>query len=101
MNDMFPLLHKPTFTAGLNVGLHLRDSGFGAVVLLVCACAAPFTNDPRVLLSGTDDRKSAGWKWFQAVEDWRKVTSSMAPAQLYDLQVCVVRSIALLRLELC
>ncbi|RPD58799.1 hypothetical protein L226DRAFT_471250 [Lentinus tigrinus ALCF2SS1-7] len=90
INDMLPLLHEPTFKSGIINGLHLRDGGFGAVVLLVCACASRFTDDPRVLLEGTEDRKSAGWKWFQAVEDWRKITGSLAPAQLHDLQICVL-----------
>ncbi|KAI0701458.1 fungal-specific transcription factor domain-containing protein [Cerioporus squamosus] len=88
VNDMLPLLHEPTFRAGLSKEVHLRDSGFGAVVLLVCASAARFTSDSRVLLEGTEDWRSAGWKWFQAVEDWHKV--SLAPAQLHDLQICVL-----------
>ncbi|TFK88853.1 hypothetical protein K466DRAFT_53611 [Polyporus arcularius HHB13444] len=90
INDMLPLLHEPTFRAGINKGLHVRNGGFGAVVLLVCANAARFTNDPRVMLEGTEDWRSAGWKWFQAVEDWHKV--SLAPAQLHDLQICVLMS---------
>ncbi|RPD58792.1 hypothetical protein L226DRAFT_539420 [Lentinus tigrinus ALCF2SS1-7] len=90
VNDMLPLLHEPTMKDGISNGLHVKDGGFGAVVLLVCACASRFTDDPRVLLEGTEDRKSAGWKWFQAVEDWRKITGSLAPAQLHDLQICVL-----------
>ena len=92
MNSHLPLLHEPTFTAGLNVELHLRDSGFGAVVLLVCACAARFTNDPRVLLNGTDDRKSAGWKWFKPVQASRRAIRRQHP-RIYDLQLaCVSQS---------
>ncbi|RPD69776.1 hypothetical protein L226DRAFT_264291 [Lentinus tigrinus ALCF2SS1-7] len=88
VNDLIPLLHEPMFKNDIKRGLHLREGGFGAVVLLVCACGARYTSDPRVLLDGTDDWRSAGWKWFHAVESRRKL--SLAPAQLYDLQICAL-----------
>ncbi|KAI0701459.1 fungal-specific transcription factor domain-containing protein [Cerioporus squamosus] len=91
-NDTMPILHEPTFKGDIQRGLHLSQGGFGAVVLLICASAARSSSDPRVLLDGTDDWRSAGWKWYQAVEDWRKVTTSLAPAQLHDLQICLFMS---------
>ena len=94
MNCYLPLLHEPTFRESLESGEHLRNGGFGATVLLVCAVASRFTRDPRVLLDGSDHHHSAGWKWFLPVERVRKM--SFAPAKIYDLQICVVRNIALL-----
>lgn len=62
-NTLFPVLHRPTFERELREGLHKRDWYFGAVVLMVCASASRYTDDPRVLLPGTSDQRSAGWKW--------------------------------------
>ncbi|OBZ66208.1 hypothetical protein A0H81_13860 [Grifola frondosa] len=85
MNDYVPLLHRPTFEKGIKDGLHLRDEGFGSVVLLVCANGSRFTDDPRVLLEGFLSTHSNGWKWFQQVQMVRK--SLLAPPRLYDLQI--------------
>jgi len=64
MNTYEPLLHRPTFQAGLDDDLHFRDPEFAMLVLLVCALGARFSDDERVFL---DDRKdspeSAGVKW--------------------------------------
>lgn len=89
MNDLFPLLHEPTFKKAIKDGLHLRHGGFGATVLLVCANGSRFTRDARVLLDDTHELQSAGWKYYQPVESARKVP--IAPAQLHDLQIYVVR----------
>ena len=42
MNDLLPLLHRPTFEAAVRDGVHLHDEGFGSTVLLVCANGARF-----------------------------------------------------------
>ena len=88
MNDYMPLLHRPTFEQGVREHLHLHDEGFGSTVLLVCANAARFTQDPRVLLEDNRIPQSAGWKWFQQVQMVRK--SLLAPPRLYDLQIYAV-----------
>ncbi|PIL25452.1 transcription factor [Ganoderma sinense ZZ0214-1] len=86
MSYLFPLLHEPTFMQAVKAGLHLRNGGFGATVLLVCAIGSRFTHDPRVLLPESNEHPySAGWKWFSAVEKARRL--SFAPAGLHDLQV--------------
>ncbi len=90
MNDTLPLLHEPTFRNGVNNGLHLRHGGFGATVLLVCANGSRYTDDRRVLVDGSENWESAGWKWYLAVKDTRKLP--LAPAQLYDLQIYAVRT---------
>ena len=89
MNHHFPLLHEPTFKKAVEAGRHLRDGGFGATVLLVCAIGSRFTRDARVLLEGSDHPHSAGWRWFRCVERARRL--SFAPAKLHDLQVYAVR----------
>lgn len=82
-----PLLHKPTFMKNVKDGLHLRSGGFGATVLLACALGSRHVDDERVLLDKSD-RRSAGWHWFQKVDDMHK--SLLAPVHLYDLQICAV-----------
>ena len=90
LNDGLPLLHERMFKEAVASGFHLRDSGFGAIVLLVCANGARSSSDPRVLEDPSDDRESSGWKWFKEVQTKRKLL--LAPAHLYDLQIYVVRS---------
>jgi hypothetical protein len=80
------VIYRPGFERSLREGLHTRDEGFAHVVLCVCALAAPFVDDPRVLLDGAP--LSAGWKYFHQVQLVRK--SLLAPPTLYDVQVCVV-----------
>ena len=92
-NVYFPLLHRPTFDNGIKEGLHLRDEGFGSTVLLVCAMGSRFSDDPRVLLEGTDSEHSAGWKWFRQVQWVRR--SLLSPPRLYDLQTAAVRQLLL------
>ncbi|PIL25443.1 transcription factor [Ganoderma sinense ZZ0214-1] len=84
-NCHYPLLHEPTFKKCVKAGQHLRNGGFGATVLLVCAIGSRFSRDPRVLLPGSAHHHSAGWKWFTLVERARRL--SFAPAKLHDLQV--------------
>jgi hypothetical protein len=85
----FPILHRPTFERAVADKLHERDDLFGATLLLVCAVASRFSDDPRVLLEGADSLHSSGWKWFQQVQMVRK--SLLAPPALYDLQFYCVR----------
>ena len=92
MNDHLPLLHEPTFKKGIQARRHLWDGGFGATVLLVCANGSRFTRDPRVLLEGENDYRSAGWKWYQLVDASQKLP--LAPARLHDLQIYVVSVLA-------
>ena len=89
-NVYFPLLHRPTFEAGIRDGLHLRNEGFGSTVLLVCAIGARFSDDTRVLPPETRSWHWAGWVWFQRVSSARKLVHLSSPC-VYDLQICVVK----------
>jgi hypothetical protein len=91
MNTFFPILHRPTFERGLADGLHRSDSGFATIVLLVCAIASRFIDDPRVLLPGASEQ-SAGWGYFNQVQAVRR--SLLAPPCLYDIQWHCVRSLS-------
>jgi len=62
-----------------------------AIVLLVCSCAARFLDDDRVLLE-PGETHSAGWKFFEQVEPFRRLKTS-AP-RLFDLQIQVVSTFA-------
>lgn len=69
LNVYFPLLHQPSFNAGVSSGLHLKSRQFAEVVLLVAAAAARFSTDDRVLISEAQDgRFSSGWQWFSQVQ---------------------------------
>ncbi|KAI0930965.1 hypothetical protein AcV7_005003 [Taiwanofungus camphoratus] len=95
VNCYTSLLHRPTLEDGIRNGLHLRDEGFGSVVLLVCAIGSRFTDDPRVYLKGFEsETHSCGWQWFQQVEPTRK--SLLAPPRLYDLQIYCLSPIFML-----
>ncbi len=91
-----PVLHRPTFEAAVFDKLHIRDKDFGSVVLLVCALAARFVDDPRVLLEGSDSPHSAGWKWFWQVQPAFQVIN-LESTRLYNIQIAYVG----LRLVLC
>jgi hypothetical protein len=56
-----PLLHRPTFQNAS--GLHRVYLSFGAVVLLVCALGAKYSDDLRVLLDGVD----ISLRWMEVV----------------------------------
>ncbi|KAI9511919.1 fungal-specific transcription factor domain-containing protein [Russula earlei] len=87
---MLPLLHRPTFMKAFNNGLHLQDNKFGAIVLLVCATASRYSDDPRTLLDG-GHLHSAGWKWFNQVEPF--TNNVLSGPELYDLQVAALAGI--------
>ncbi|KAF9568197.1 hypothetical protein CPC08DRAFT_746400 [Agrocybe pediades] len=72
VNIFWPLLHRPTFERQITASLHLRDGMFGAVLLLVCAHGARFSDDPRTFAEGSTNPRSAGWQWFQQVSPVRK-----------------------------
>jgi hypothetical protein len=87
LNPLIPLLHQPTFRRSVNGSLHHRDGGFARVLLFVCAVAARYVDDSRVLLPGAS-LHSAGWKWFVQVRNVR--LPFVAPPTLYDVQAhCV------------
>ncbi|RPD52801.1 hypothetical protein L227DRAFT_646228 [Lentinus tigrinus ALCF2SS1-6] len=86
-NLFVPVLHRPTMEQGIKDGLHFREQGFGAVLLLVCANGSRVVDDPRVL---TDDGRVAGWKWFEQIETAR--WSYLETPRLEDLQTCALIS---------
>ncbi|KAJ7849906.1 fungal-specific transcription factor domain-containing protein, partial [Mycena leptocephala] len=59
-NIYLPLLHRPTFERGLAEGLHLRDDGFAATVLVVCAIGSRWSMDPRATAAGL----TCGWEFL-------------------------------------
>ena len=93
----YPLLHRASFLKDVAFGLHLRDEGFGATVLLVCAVSARFSDNPAVLPPGSTNWHWAGWQWFNQVRTVRKLIQ-LTPPRLYDLQVATVSCYQLLPL---
>lgn len=87
-NIFIPLLHRPSFTRGIQSKQHLKDDKFGGVVLLVCALGSRFSDDPRALSEGETSPLSNGWKWFNQIDVAHKVW--LSPPCLYDLQtICL------------
>ncbi|KAF8996730.1 fungal-specific transcription factor domain-containing protein [Cyathus striatus] len=86
VNLFYPLLHRPTFELAVANCLHLRDEGFGNVLLLVCAVGSRYMGkvDERTLVDGGDPF-TAGWKWYKQVQVV-KPNLVNAPT-LYDLQL--------------
>ena len=64
---------------------------FGATVLLVCALAARFSNDPRAFFGGSNALASAGWEWYQQV-NLLQDKYFIEPPDLYELQAYCVSS---------
>ncbi|KAJ7734339.1 fungal-specific transcription factor domain-containing protein [Mycena maculata] len=85
VNAFLPLLHRPTFLAGLAQNLHLTHGGFAKTLLLVCAVGARYcAADARVGVPGADPAETAGWVWFDQVELAGHLVR--AHPTLYDLQ---------------
>ncbi|GJE87560.1 fungal-specific transcription factor domain-containing protein [Phanerochaete sordida] len=91
VNIYWPLLHRPTFERSLKEELHLRDEGFGALLLLVCALGARYSKDPRVYVNGKHNPQAAGLEWFNQVQRTMKVIN-MDPPRIYDLQAAFLAS---------
>jgi hypothetical protein len=87
-----PIIHQPSFEVQYRDRFHLKNTSFAMVVLLVCAIASRYCDDPRVCLKD-GGRPSAGWKYFVQVKDLKR--SLHAPAKLSDLQAYAVRCISL------
>ncbi|KAJ7235609.1 fungal-specific transcription factor domain-containing protein [Mycena haematopus] len=79
-NIYVPVLHRPTFERGITEGLHLRDDGFAATVLVVCAIGSRWSLDPRMAEKGI----TCGWEWFEQVAQIKD--PFFGQTGLYDLQ---------------
>ncbi|KAJ7513120.1 fungal-specific transcription factor domain-containing protein [Mycena galericulata] len=84
VNAFLPLLHRPTFEAGVAQQFHLTHSGFAKTLLLVCAVGARYSTDPRVSFTDAPAAETAGWKWFDQVELCGHLVHTHPT--LYDLQ---------------
>ncbi|KAJ7147901.1 fungal-specific transcription factor domain-containing protein [Mycena crocata] len=88
-----PLLHRPSFERSVRDNLHLRDHQFGALVLVVLALGSRFSDDPRVLVPGTNTKHSSGWVFFEQLETIKKSlhdVPSIYEVQLYCLMTSYV-----------
>ncbi|KIY74410.1 hypothetical protein CYLTODRAFT_385266 [Cylindrobasidium torrendii FP15055 ss-10] len=83
-----PIFHRASFEDEIRNGLHLVNPKFGALVLLVCACASKSSEDPRVLVDGETSWLSAGWKYYSQTQIVKNTVFD-AP-DILDLQFCVL-----------
>ncbi|KAK7063573.1 fungal-trans domain-containing protein [Favolaschia claudopus] len=84
INPLVGILHFPSFHQSVVDGVHFRNHEFGAVILLVCALASRYSDDPRVFVDGAGEH-SCGWKYFRQVRPLRATFTS--EPSLYELQV--------------
>jgi hypothetical protein len=87
-NLYFPVLHRPTFERAVADELHTRDAAFGAVVLLVCAIGARFSDDARACRPGAEPLRS-GWEFFDQLPFC--LDHLFETPTLYELQYYCVR----------
>ncbi|KAH6899489.1 fungal-specific transcription factor domain-containing protein [Coprinopsis sp. MPI-PUGE-AT-0042] len=95
-SDLFiPVLHRPSFERSLKEGLHVKDPGFGGVVLVVCAVGARHSKDKRVIPDGVDSglELGAGTRWFRQLGSARHNFPSTP--SLYELQIYLLSAIYL------
>ena len=81
-----PVLHRPTFMAMVQSRLYERDQNFGGIVLIVCACGARRSQDPRAW--ATDVPNSAGWHFYRQVHGMPRPLAE--PKSLLRLQLYAV-----------
>lgn len=85
VNAFIPVFHRPTFEKSIADGLHLRDAGFGSVLLVVCAVATAYSNGE------TFDRETRSSKvspWFRQVQMSKQTI--LGPVRLCDVQLYFV-----------
>ncbi|KAH8826637.1 fungal-specific transcription factor domain-containing protein [Flagelloscypha sp. PMI_526] len=78
-NPYLPVLHQPTFLKDIEDGLHHRNPHFADLLLIVCATAARFSQDPR----SRCPNGHPGWHYYEQV---KAIPDFTAPASLYQLQ---------------
>ncbi|KAG8748600.1 hypothetical protein FRC12_013827 [Ceratobasidium sp. 428] len=101
VSPQIPIIHEPTLRAQIRAGLHTRDHSFARLMLAICALAARWTDDPRVLHESertateagdpNTSRLSAGVKYFNQIRLLRR--SMPKPAVLFDIQTYVLSAI--------
>ncbi|RPD52803.1 hypothetical protein L227DRAFT_439478 [Lentinus tigrinus ALCF2SS1-6] len=84
-NIYFPLLHRPTFDRCIQEGLHVRDDGFCAIVLLVCANGSRWVDDDRLQ---RNRGHPPGLHWFERAG--RVSSVFLEKPSLYDLQALIL-----------
>ncbi|OBZ67272.1 putative transcriptional regulatory protein C3C7.04 [Grifola frondosa] len=94
-NDLFPLLHHPTFERQWRDGLHKRDLWFNCVCWAMFGVGSRWSTDPRVLPSKVSEQAGddegmwtlAGWKYTAIalqVHECRR--SVLMPPNLFEVQ---------------
>ncbi|KZT39109.1 hypothetical protein SISSUDRAFT_1003901 [Sistotremastrum suecicum HHB10207 ss-3] len=84
VNAFLPLLHRPTYERLYKERQWEKDKSLASVILVTCAVASRWSDDPRVLWAEEGSQHSAGWKFFEQSQSLRK--SPLAQPCLYDLQ---------------
>ncbi|KAK6984921.1 fungal-trans domain-containing protein [Favolaschia claudopus] len=84
INIYIPLLHRPTFERDVRSNLYLRNNAFAATLILICAIASRYSDDPSIVAEGM----GCGWSWFnQTLEIPSSIGNHLfAQTSLYELQ---------------
>ena len=94
-NIFYPVFHRPTFEKSVADGLHLSNNVFAEILLVVCAIASRYSDDPRVLPDGVTSALARGWKWFcqvNLVKDSMLDSSTTEDLQFYCVSSCCLIS---------
>ncbi|KAJ7366071.1 fungal-specific transcription factor domain-containing protein [Mycena albidolilacea] len=65
VNTFVPMLQRPMFEECLQRGVHMHDTGFGTILLLVCALGSLYLTDTGI---SKRDREILAWKWYNQIE---------------------------------
>ncbi|KAK2463231.1 hypothetical protein APHAL10511_004886 [Amanita phalloides] len=102
VNNLYPLLHRPTFERQFNDRLYERDIWFAGACHSMFAIASKYSDDPRVLPqnaktpNGVTDWGKAGWDFFNMALDITRVRRSLfLPATLFEIQAHIILSLFL------
>ncbi|KAF7313268.1 Fungal-trans domain-containing protein [Mycena kentingensis (nom. inval.)] len=92
VNPFVGFIHRPSFDAAFRSGEHFRSSPFGSLVLAVCAVAARYSSDPRVLLpTANADEHSRGWAYYRQIRPLRaQFTLIPGVEELQTLGLCLL-----------
>ena len=91
VNELMPILHRPSFERALAAGMLETDASFRRLVLMVFALGARFHKDPRIPVSPlvaaanpAQREHAAGFEMFRAATG--DMASHLTTATLFDIQ---------------
>ncbi|KAF9518746.1 hypothetical protein BS47DRAFT_193868 [Hydnum rufescens UP504] len=88
ITPFYPIIHRSTFEIQFADGLHERNHVHSDLVLMLCAVASIYSNDPRVHHE-VNKLRVPGYQYFLHVNHCAHISATHLPG----LQTCVLRAI--------